>query len=578
MKTVLVGMNAQYIHTNLAVRGIAACLRAQGHVPVVEEFTINQPLDAVLEALAAHKADVYLFSCYIWNIDAMGAVAADLRQLLPHAALGAGGPQVAYSAEAFLRQNPAFDVAMEGEGEVVCPSLLAALAKGLPPSAPGLVYRENGEILHGGKAPLADVEALPFAYGDGETLAGRMVYYESMRGCPHRCSYCLSSAQPGLRAKSLPKVYDELDRLLAARPAQVKFVDRTFNCDRDRALAIWRYLAQHDNGCTNFHFEMAGDRLDGEALGFLARVRPGLFQFEIGVQSINEETLHAIHRTAKLKILFETVERLRETENIHLHLDLIAGLPYEGMESLAASFNRVYAAEPHQLQLGTLKVLPGTEMHRQAGEWGIVYSGRAPYEVLCTAWLGYEEMCEIKRIAHMVELYYNSGRFTHSIRYICRQFATPFAFWRRLAEYYREAGHPGMPLSKAGHYQLLGDFMHSQGLEPTEEAQWLCRYDLALHEKIHNLPAWVRVDGSLPYGEEILEFYKSEANIRRYLPQYEDCPPKQVRRMAHIEVFPFDPESGEAGQHTVLFDYTRRDVTGRAMTWRIELPDSKCEK
>lgn len=572
MKTVLVAVNAQYIHTSLAVRSIAACLRSQkaGQVEICE-FTINQPLALALEELVACKADVYLFSCYIWNVDFVATLAEDLRRLLPKAHIAAGGPQAAYAAEEFLQTHLAFEAVLCGEGEVVCGPYLRALDEDEEPYLSGVVYRGQSGIKKGPPAPLAELDVLPFAYEDLGALQGKIMYYESMRGCPYRCSYCLSAAQQGLRFKALPKVFEELDRLLAAAPAQVKFVDRTFNCDKARALEIWRYLARRDNGTTNFHFEMAGDVFDEKSLVFLAGVRPGLFQFEIGVQSTNEETLLAIHRNAKLKILFDNVKRLQAGGNIHLHLDLIAGLPHEDLESLAVSFNRVYEARPEQLQLGTLKVLDGTEMQCAAGEYGIVCSAHAPFEVLRTNWLGYEEVCEVKRIAHMVDAYYNSGRFVHIIEHMCAQFATPFAFYQRLAEFYQNKGHPAAPLSKVGHYDLLAAFMKSQGLPLNERAQWLCRYDLLLHEKPRAVPQWVQVDGAQPYGLEVLEFYKKEENIRRYLPQYEDCEPKQIRRMAHIEVFPFDPDTGEEGNCALLFDYTRRDIRGWAKAWRIHL-------
>lgn len=579
-------MNAQYIHTNLAVRSIAAYIAEQGVVPPpIAEFTINQHEDRVLQLLYQHRADVYLFSCYIWNVEPILRLAENLHKLLPQAIFVMGGPEVSYRADEILRQNPAVSAVIVGEGEEKCFRLLQILQDcGDLTSCQGVVTRETqGEkMLQVSHSP--DMDLLPFAYMDIGELSGRILYYESMRGCPFSCSYCLSSVEQGVRFKSLPLVFENLKRMLEARPRQVKFVDRTFNCRKEHAMGIWQFLKEYDNGVTNFHFELAGEFLDDEIISFLVDVRPGLFQFEIGVQSTNLSTLQEIQRFENLDKLFDMVSALMKAGNIHLHLDLIAGLPYEDFVSFSHSFNRVYGQRPHQLQLGFLKVLPGSEMQKKADEYGLVYQSEAPYEVLRTNQIGYEELCVLKQIEHMVDMYYNSGRFTHIINYLCEQYESPFSFYTALANLYAAGGHEDAPLSKMGHYTLLGDLAQTLGKEVEWYAKWLCKYDLALHEKIKTLPSWLEnntrfmrdenADSKKHAGwpetstdnmrEEILAFYSDKENCQRYLPAYAEFPPKQIRRMTHLEIFPFHPRTGEKGCCALLFDYQHRDLMGWA--------------
>lgn len=571
MEVALVALNAQYIHTNLAVRSIAAYAQACGGVaPTVLEYTINQQPGWILEQLYRQKADCYIFSCYIWNVEIIKALARDLRKLLPHALLAAGGPEVSYHTAAFLAQNPAFDAVIQGEGEAACHQLFAALAQGKSwQGLAGLVVRAGGTIRANPRRIPPDMDTLPFAYTDLGMLGARIVYYESMRGCPFGCSYCLSSIEKGVRFKSLPLVKQELLRLLRAAPKQVKFVDRTFNCNKQRALEIWRFLHQHDNGTTNFHFELAGELLDDEATRFLAGVRAGLFQFEIGVQSTNPKTLEEIDRPADVHALFRRVQALKAPGNIHLHLDLIAGLPWEGYESFENSFNQVYAQRPHQFQLGFLKVLGGSKMEHKAQNYGLVWQSGAPFEVLYTKWLSYEELAALHGVAHMVELYYNSGRFGHTVAYIQGQFPSAFGFYEKLAAFYAAGGHTAAPLGKLGQYQLLGDFMAAERLAGAAHAGWLCKLDMALHEKPKTPPPFAAANCTAAFGRTILDFYANGKNVEEFLPAYMGLAPKQIRKMAHVEVFPFQPFTGQAGICALLFDYRRRDINGHALVQDI---------
>ncbi len=573
MRIVLVAMDAQYIHTNLAVRSIAAyCKQQNGPEVEIIEFTINMRTELILEKLAELKADVYGFSCYIWNVGMVCEVAAELRKICPAALLLAGGPQVSYHSEEFLQNHPCFDVVMTGEGEQTAFELFSHLHKRESYfSSPGIVYKKQGEICRNEPPAPLPMDMLPLAYEKPEEVGGRILYYESMRGCPFGCSYCLSSVERGVRIKNAEKVKQELLFLTRHKPKQIKFVDRTFNCNKQHAMEVWEFLRRNDNGVTNFHFELAGELLDDETLAYLGDIRPGLFQFEIGVQTTNLQTLREINRPAGLEKLFEKVAKLKEKGNIHLHLDLIAGLPYEGMDSFIQSFNNVYSQQPHQFQLGFLKVLAGSGMEQNAKKYGLVWQDVAPFEILFNQWISYEELVELKRIAEMVEQYYNSGRFASIIAYLVNCFATPFEFWQKLARLYKQEGRDQTQLSKTGYYEFLGRFMQAENIPQSQHAKWICRYDLLLHEKPKAVPGWVEVDGTKEKRAEILAFYEKEENRSRYLPEYEEWHPKQVFKMAHLEVFPFNPITGEQKECALLFNYKRRDVTGRAEINQVEL-------
>lgn len=621
MHVVIIAVNARFSHVSLAAASLRQALLAGDFNVDIAEFNINQQEDRMLEKLVEHHADLYLFSCYIWNIEIMKRLGSALRKLMPEALFAAGGPEVGGAPWEMLRRFPQLDFVLWGEGEQSCAMLLAALAAKRPYSAvPGLWWRaapgaallqwygpsacgkghaqgaaaslEDTALISRGNATgaaepasLKDLDTLPFAFTNLPDIREKTLYYESMRGCPYRCSYCLSGAGAGaVRYKGLEKVYGELGRFLDAGVRQLKFVDRTFNCDPKRALEIWRFLAKNDNGRTNFHFELAGHLLDEPSLEFLQTVRPGLFQFEIGVQSANPETLKEIHRPGDTALLFQKVDRLRAAGNIHLHLDLIAGLPHEDYAGFGRSFDTVCAHRPHQLQLGFLKVLPGSEMEARAGEYGAVYRDAAPYEVLYTKWMSFADLARLKETEEMVELYYNSGRFNKVIEELSSKFASSFKFYESLAAFYRKNGCREVPPGKVGHYQLLGEFaMEQQARAPQDMAgnrwqerlQWLCRYDMALHEKPRVMPQWVTVEGSHAYRQRILDFYAAEGNLERYLPAYAGWEPKKVLKQAHVEVFPFDPEAapetGKTGECAILFDYSRRDVTGRALAQRIVL-------
>ena len=567
MKILLTAINAKYIHSNLAVYSLKAYASAYAKQTEIAEYTINHQNDDILAGLYRRRPDVIAFSCYIWNIEVVKSLTRELAKLLPHVPIWVGGPEVSYDAVPFLEENPQIFGVMKGEGEKTFHSLVQYYTegKGELGRLPGTAFRqEEGRIRDNGWAPLLDLDEIPFVYEGMEAFANRIVYYESSRGCPFSCSYCLSSVEKQVRFRSLELVKRELEFFLSRRVPQVKFVDRTFNCSRSRAVEIWDFIREHDNGVTNFHFEIGADLLGEEELSLLNSLRPGLVQLEIGVQSANPETIREICRVMDLDRLEYTVGRLHEGKNIHQHLDLIAGLPWEGYDSFKASFNRVYAMRPQQLQLGFLKVLKGSLMHSRAQEYGIVCHSNPPYEVLCSRWLSYGELLKLKGVEEMVEVYYNSSQFSNTLRALEQAFNTPFEMFESMAAYYERKELAGRNHSRLGRFDILRDF--ASEADPGQRARFeeLLVLDLYLRENSKRRPAWAK--DLTPYKEEISAFYRGEIEESRVLKGYEGYSCRQRMNMTHAEVF-LEDLSGEGKAQTVLavFDYRRRDVlTGNA--------------
>ena len=602
MRYLLCGINAKYIHSNLAI----FCLKAYGEKNgpasaeyVIKEYTINHYVENILQDIYEEKADVVVFSCYIWNIAYVRELAEELKKVSPQVRIWAGGPEVSYHAERFLQENPAVDLVMQGEGEETFTALVtraeeqAGDAVELPQEdmPPGVVWRdeaagrraasgtssEASAIWNTGFAPVMDMDAIPFVYEDFHLFEHKIIYYESSRGCPFSCSYCLSSVDKTVRFRSLSKVLPELQRFLDAGVPQVKFVDRTFNCSKQHAMAIWRYIYEHDNGVTNFHFEISSDLLDEEELALFAKMRPGLIQLEIGVQSTNGETLDAIQRQSDFAKLSDIVRRLQQPGNIHLHLDLIAGLPFEDYDRFKQSFNDLYALHPDQLQLGFLKLLKGSGLYRDREQYGLVCRDYAPYEVLCTSWINPLEMHKLKQVEEMVELTYNSCRYQAELRFLLPAFSSPFAFFEKLAEFYYSQGCQEFSQGKLGHYEILYRFFHTlEGLNTAENDicfQWLAKHDLYSHEKAKKLPDWLVQEKTAPLRPKILGFLEDPQNIIRYLPQYQGEDPKRILRLAHIEAYPFDPRTGDPSTSPVvlLYNYRNADLLGNAQVFPVSL-------
>lgn len=566
MKILLAAINAKYIHSNPAIYSLRAYVEKYQSQIELGEYTINQQTDEILEDIYRRKPDIIAFSCYIWNVEKVRELTEQISLVLPRTLLWAGGPEVSYHAADFLRDCPQMAGIMRGEGERTFARLAAYYLEGVGAleEIAGITYRDQeGEVRKTPPGRVLSMDEIPFLYGDLKEFTHRIIYYESSRGCPFSCSYCLSSIDKRVRFRSLPLVKRELQVFLDEKVPQVKFVDRTFNCNHAHAMEIWRYIREHDNGVTNFHFEIAADLLTEEEIALLATLRPGLVQLEIGVQSTNPVTIREINRKMDLPKLRDRVERIREGKNIHQHLDLIAGLPGEDLESFRRSFNQVYAMRPHQLQLGFLKVLKGSSMEERAAEYGTVYRPRPPYEVLSTRWISYGDLLELKGVEEMVEVYYNSGQFARTIEALSQAFADAYSLYRGLAQYYQERGWKGQNHSRMKRLEILRQFaLETDGTRKTLYERLLLE-DLYLRENSKSRPNWAM--DLTPYKDLIAHFYKEEAQNRTLLPGYEGYGYRQLRTMTHLELFVRE----EGGLELVLFDYQRRNpLTQDAWTYR----------
>lgn len=656
MRFLLCGINAKYIHSNLAIFSLKAYAdrkKIPGAEIILKEYTINNYVEDILQDLYEEKADVVIFSCYIWNISFVRELAAELKKVSPDVKIWAGGPEVSYAANKFLMENPTFDLIMQGEGEEVFSELIRLTVEekcrikdvykqseskkvlsGIVEKRYSIerkqavkeekdiedkhfagednVYPTNyidmsklqklqgiavwdfsGEaalgnaesnignktkIINTGFATLMNMDTIPFVYEDFHLFEHKILYYETSRGCPFCCSYCLSSVDKTVRFRSLPIVKKELDAFLEAKVPQVKFVDRTFNCNRQRAIDIWSYLVEHDNGITNFHFEISSDLLGEEELELFAKMRPGLIQLEIGVQSTNGETVDAIHRHMDLDKLFHYVDSVHELGNIHQHLDLIAGLPYENYERFGCSFDDLYAHEPDQLQLGFLKVLKGTMMEEEVKKYSILYRNQPPYEVLGTKWLSYDEIILLKGVEELVELYYNSGQYTLTLKYVVPFFESPFRFYEMFSAWYRGKGYHKLNHNRLEKYNILREFLR----EHIDENEWdtldeIMLYDMYLRENVKGRPAWAK--DTAQYKKEWKALYREQGE--KLFPEdvqagiYDS---KRAANQSHIEVFEINikkfEQSGQVEKKQVfcLFDYSRRNPLNRAartVEWEI---------
>lgn len=548
MKILLAACNAKYIHSNLAVYDLKAYSSDYDEHVILREYTINQPKDEILKDIYSSGADVVCFSCYIWNISFVRELIRDLVKILPKTAFWAGGPEVSYDAEKFLTEMPEMTGVMVGEGEKTFHDLLEFYIDGKDSleEISGIAYRTGDKIIHNGWRKLMDLSAIPFVYEHLEKFENRIIYYESSRGCPFSCSYCLSSIDKKLRFRDLELVKKELQFFLDHRVPQVKFVDRTFNCKHEHAMTIWKYILEHDNGVTNFHFEISADLLREEEMELMSQMRPGLIQLEIGVQSTNPETIRAIHRHMDLKKLEHCVNRVHSFRNIHQHLDLIAGLPYEDYDTFHQSFNDVYQMKPDQLQLGFLKVLKGSLMQKEAEVYGIVYKEKEPYEVLSTNWLTYGEVLKLKMVESMVEVYYNSGQFWHTLEYLVPFEKDAFTFYEKLGSFYEKKGYSEISHSRMRRYEILLEYLQEETDVPTEVAAQKMLYDLYLREKLKKRPV---------FAPDQKQYETAVWNYRKN---------NQVSKTAHIEVF----ENGTV----ILFDYEKRDpLSNNAYTEVVQL-------
>ncbi|MBS6999792.1 MAG: B12-binding domain-containing radical SAM protein [Clostridiaceae bacterium] len=631
MKFLLAAINAKYIHSNPGVYSLRAFARTKipGADIEIGEYTINHQMDLILQDIYRRKPDFIGFSCYIWNISYIMEIVRDVKKVLPEAEIWLGGPEVSYDAKKVLTREPDVRGIMRGEGELTFTELVRAYLRRektsvpdgytgesfrgqakeetsgcaentrMPENAegenahsdrldlsqiPGITYRAaNGEIEEHGPQRLLSLDEIPFYYDDMAGFENRIVYYESSRGCPFSCSYCLSSIDKTVRFRSLDLVLPELQFFLDHKVPQVKFVDRTFNCKREHTLGIWRYLVEHDNGITNFHFEVSADIFDEEELELIGKMRPGLIQLEIGVQSTNPDTIREIHRHMDLVKLKRAVDRVYDYRNTHQHLDLIAGLPYENYESFMRSFDDVYRMRPDQLQMGFLKVLKGSYMEEQVAAYDLKYRGIPPYEVLSTKWLPYSDVIRLKGVEDMVEVYYNSGQFPATMKLLEKRFQRPSEIFVNLAEYYEKNGLTGISHSRLARYEILYRFMEEDMREEERDHVTAAKvpetgqpflvdfrdslmYDLYVRENIKSRPSFA--SDQSPYKKEVREFFMAEEENPKWLTDYAGFDSRQMAKMAHLEHM----EDGTF----VLFDYKKRDpLSGNAGAVRFVYKDGE---
>ena len=595
MKALLVAVNAKYIHSNLGIYSIRAYGLAHG-IPAscleIAEYTINQNPEEILADIYRRKPELIGFSCYIWNIREIMDLAVELHKVMPELPIWFGGPEVSYHAVTFVQEHPWLTGIMVGEGEETFLELYRAYECGTElEDVAGLVYRmerdlsKNAdknespnmeratvesicspqEIIQTVSRPKLPMDALVFPYEDMEGLEHRIVYYETSRGCPFGCSYCLSSTDRQVRLRSMELVEQELQFFLDHQVPQVKFVDRTFNCQREHTMAIWNYIYEHDNGVTNFHFELSADLLTDEEIAYVSQFRPGLLQFEIGVQSTNVDTMKAINRVCDLQHLGDRVARIYVGRNIHQHLDLIAGLPYEDYASFRNSYNDVHSMKPDQLQLGFLKLLQGSPMEGKQEEYGIICQDRPPYEVLYTPWLSYDDVLRLKQVEAMTEQYYNSQQFEASRRYMESLFPTPFDFYQSLGTYYHEMAELGVHRSRIQNYEILLDFLATCTDGDRGILSQLMTYDLYARENLKSRPSFAHDDQDADWREKERVWYQDTRQLERYLPEYLDYGWKQTLRMTHLERFDLDVlrylDEGTLVMKAcvLLFDYQKRD-------------------
>ncbi|HEX3028675.1 MAG TPA: B12-binding domain-containing radical SAM protein [Clostridia bacterium] len=573
MKTVIVSLNSKYIHSSLAPWYLKAFCNEECGIIRIREFTINENPDTVLSSIFLEQADAVAFSCYIWNITYVLKVAEDLKKISPETVIILGGPEVSYDPDVLLAEKHYIDFIISGEGERPFKSLLNFLSgKRADADLFGITYRSGASIIKSAMPQLIEnLDSIPSPYTEEmlDSLNGRIVYFESSRGCPFSCSYCISSTFEGVRYFSIERVRSDLHKLINAGVKQIKFVDRTFNCNKKRAIEIFKFISE-DQSEVNFHFEAAADLFDDEMLQVLSSIKPGKIQLEIGIQSTNESVHKAVARKTNIQKVLDSISALVAFRNMHIHVDLIAGLPFEDYESFKNSFNQVYGLKSDNLQLGFLKMLKGSRIREEADFHGYKFKSCPPYEVLENRYISYREMLELKGIEELVERYYNSGRFVSSLNYLIKgSKLTAYDFFRSFLVYDEKNVHSlERSLSSRELYKVLLDFTDSVISEAVnrEFLNELLKYDFLLSDNSNNLPNGILREMEPGFKDRCFEFLKNEANIGAFLPQFKGIAAKQVFKAVHFERFKYDIlQSSFLGSKSkvILFNYLFKDkVTG----------------
>lgn len=573
MKVILTALNAKYIHSSLALRYLEKYCRENktddvDYSIMVREFSINEPLDVIMAEIYKTGAGVVAFSCYIWNRDLTFELAERIKKVSPEKEIVMGGPEVSYNSREIMKKNKYIDYIIKGEGELTLKALLDYLNKNKERKIneiKGIVYRrEDGAVAENEDRPLLkNLDSIPEPYTaeELEEMKNKLIYYETSRGCPFNCSYCLSSTIKGIRAFSMDRIKKDLLLFIENGVKQVKFVDRTFNTDKKRALEIFRFLVRNRHE-TSFHFEITADLLDREMIEYLKTVPSGLFRFEIGVQSTSEKTLKLVNRQMDFGKLAENARQLREESNINIHLDLIAGLPGEDYNTFQKSFNDVYSLNPQVLQLGFLKLIPGTKIRREADGYNYQFTTRPPYEVLKNKDISYPELLKLKEIAYLVDKYHNSGVFTNSLAYIFTgHYHSYFKFFEEFSLYFSKKGLNRLSHSRKALYGILFDFFDKKFEK--EDLYYFREYlklDLLLYNQGVKLPSWASKIENPAFNDLRYNFLSNNENINKYLPAYRSERVGDILKKVRFEIFNFNvlDKTGEDLQEkrtVILFDY-----------------------
>jgi len=563
MKTVIVALNSKYIHSALAPWYLKAnCTPDCGEVKVME-FSINEMTDSILSEIYEENCDIAAFSCYIWNIGEVLKIADNLKKVLPKVKIVLGGPEVSFSSYEMMKNNSFIDYILSGEGEEAFRDLLRSFSNPSVTlsSIKSLTYRDGQNIVCGNEyALIEDLNTVKSPYSEDmfKSIGNKIVYYESSRGCPFNCSYCLSSTFKGVRYLDLERVKSDILMFIKNGIKMVKFVDRTFNCNPDRAKQIFAFIIENA-GKTCFHFEAAADLFDEEMLSILAKAPEGLIQFEIGVQTTNNKTIEAINRKTRLEKVFDNVQKINDLKNIHIHLDLIVGLPYEDYQSFKKSFNDVYGLAPQQLQVGFLKLLKGSLIRKEWDKHGYKFRDYPPYEVLSSDYLSYGEISKLKNIEDMVERFFNSGRFEKTLDHLIKAFSSPFDFYEKLSEYFKECGYFKRSLSSRDLYNVIMNFAQDSKLNmDIKILNELLKFDFLVSNNTNNLPSGLIRNMEQGFKEKCFEFLKNEEYVSEYIPNFKGLPAKQIYSKVHFERFLYDVTKDNIiqGNTVVLFDYT----------------------
>ena len=541
MKIIIATLNSKYTHTSLALRHIGNWIKRANFDAELAEYTINTPIYQIIGDLYRKSPDVLIFSVYIWNGAETRAIAAELKKLMPKVTIIFGGPEVSFDSKRELAENHDLDFITCGEGEQVTENLLKALEKDESErdyeNIKSLTWRNGSDIVENPLEDPISMEKLIFPYPDLEQLTNRILYYESSRGCPYNCSYCLSSATKGVRFRSDEKFKQDLRQFIDAEVRQVKFIDRTFNANPDRALAMWKFLSDEDKGITNFHFEITAELLRTQDLEFLVTVRPGLFQFEIGIQTTLKEASEAVNRRLAFEQLQIPVKTLLEAGNIHIHVDLIAGLPFESYSRFLKSLDDVYGLNPQVLQLGFLKLIKGSQIRDQINDHAYIFENYQPYEILQNAYIKFEELLMLKDIEECLEHLHNSKRFGRSLKLVLNHYSAPSDFFERFSQWLRSQGHFNEAIKTDSWFELLWQFANDQ--HPLEKVLQALKTDLLIDYMSSmgkQAPAWLIEDSEQDLKTQIFDIVKRPDFIEKFPELAELSAEERVKKVRYAGV------------------------------------------